>query len=219
MVQVVCQNCTDRHPSSDIGPFNYQAVAHTAFAVGRFLTALAGLIVKPRWILLFLYVGVIITSALAMNLEGYAGVAMVVLVSLFESGIFSIIFAMCIRGLGAHTKLGAMALTASTSGGAVIPAIMSRVTESRGLPDSFAVVVAVFVFGSILPLYTAVVPAAKDQVDPVHQRHVTYATEGRRAATPNRASRVFGAMKRRNTESADIPRTEHVESDGEKALG
>ena len=42
------------------------------------------LIVKPRRILLFLFLGLIVTSALSMNLSGYSGVEMVVLVLFFE---------------------------------------------------------------------------------------------------------------------------------------
>ena len=69
---------------SDIGASNYQSVGHTVFAVGRFLSALAGLVFEPRWILMFLYIGLIITCTLAINVTGYAGVAMVVLVLFFE---------------------------------------------------------------------------------------------------------------------------------------
>ena len=70
--------------SSSIGAFDYQTVGHTVFAVGRFLSALAGLLVEPRWILMSLYLGSLVTSILAMNLTGYAGVAMVILIMLFE---------------------------------------------------------------------------------------------------------------------------------------
>ena len=73
-----------RRSSSNIGAFNYQAVGHTVFAVGRFLSALAGLLFEPRWILMCLYICLIITSTLAMNLTGYAGVAMIVLILFFE---------------------------------------------------------------------------------------------------------------------------------------
>ena len=168
--------------------------------------------------MLFLYVGVIVTSALAMTMEGYTGVGMIILILLFESGIFSLIFAMCIRGLGAHTKMGSVALTASTSGGAVIPAIMSPVTNSRGLRYSFAVVVAVFAFGSLLPIYTTVVPAAKDQVDPVYKSKDAQATGGS-GAKLDRASRVLSVSKRKDKNSAEMPWTEHTETDKEKEPG
>ena len=193
-------------------------MGHTVFAVGRFLTALAGLLVKPRWILLFLYLGVIVTAALAMSTEGYTGVAMIVLILLFESGIFSLIFSMCIRGLGVHTKMGAVALTASTTGGAIIPAVMSRVSDHRGLRYSFAVVLAVFAFGSLLPFYTTVVTAAKNQVDPVHPFPETDATDAR-PVTSKRASRVLNAIRRRNKDSAETPRVDHVDSEEKREPG
>ena len=86
-----------------------------------------------------------------------------------QSGIFPITFAMCIRGLGAHTKDGAILLTMATSGGAVAPAIMNAVINSRGVRYSFCIVVAFFAFGLVFPTFTALVPAAKQQVDPVRE--------------------------------------------------
>ena len=70
--------------SHKIGAFYYQAIGHTVFAVGRFVSAFVGLYFSPSWILLFLYAGTIVTSALAMNLTGYAGIAMIILTYLFE---------------------------------------------------------------------------------------------------------------------------------------
>ena len=154
-------------PNSTLSPFDYQSLGHTVFAVGRFLTAFMGVWLKPRHILGLLYAGVIITSALAMSTNGYTGVAMIVLIFLFESGIFSLIFAISLRGLGAKTKWGAIALAAGTSGGAVIPGIESPVRDGRGVKYSYAVIVAAFAFGAVMPLYLEAVPAARKQVDPV----------------------------------------------------
>ena len=141
--------------------------------------------------------------------------AMIVLVLLFESGIFSIIFAMCVRGLGARTKFGSVVLTAATSGGAVVPAFMSPVTDQHDLRYSFCVVVAVFAFGALLPVYACIAPAAREQVDPVHERRGTR-RKGGEAPTSRRASRVLGAMRRRKKNAADLPGTDHVESNEDK---
>lgn len=70
--------------SSSIQPIDYQAVGHSVFAVGRLLSAIGGLFIRPRRVLLLLYVGVIVASILAMNLSGYSGVAMIILVQFFE---------------------------------------------------------------------------------------------------------------------------------------
>lgn len=207
-------------PESDIGPFNYQAVGHTVFAVGRFLTAVAGLLIKPRHILSLLFICAILTSALTMSFDGYKGVAMIILLFFFESGIFSLIFAISLRGLGKHSKTGSVLLTAGTSGGAIIPAIMWAVATKRNVRYSFCVVVAVFSFGTLMPIYLSLSPAAKKQVDPVHSRRNSILAGEMRPTTPKKANRIFSAVVRRKktssetTTSSDAPTCEHVEDEG-----
>lgn len=206
-------------PNSDIGPFYYQAVGHAVFAVGRFMTAVAGLIIKPRRILLLLFIGSIVTSALAMSLDGYEGVAMIVLALFFESGIFSLIYSMSLHGLGKHTKMGSVLLTAGTSGGAIIPAIMWPVVSDHNVRYALCVVVAVFAFGALMPIYLSLSPAAKKQVDPVHLRQNSVLGGGVRPTTPNKANRIFSTVVRRKkgssvTTTSEAPTCEHVEAKG-----
>ncbi|KAL9607714.1 MAG: hypothetical protein Q9167_007394 [Letrouitia subvulpina] len=189
-------------PNAAIEAFDYQSIGHTVFAIGRFLAALACVLVEPRWILGYLYICLVATSVLAMNLTGYAGVAMVILIMLFESGIFSIIFAMCIRGLGSRTKMGSILLTASTSGGAVIPVIMSPVNDARGIPYGFSVVVAVFSFGLLLPLWTIIVPAAKQQVNTVTIEREADLDSGH-LSKPKQFRNAFGAAVQRKKRCSD----------------
>ena len=217
-----------------MGPFNYQTVGHTVFAVGRFLSAFAGIFIKPRWILLFLYTGMIVTAACAMNFTKSTGVAMIVLFMFFEvrflsstaiqssdilipnqSGVFPIIFAITLRGLGSHTKSGSVYLTAAISGGAIFPVIMSPVVRAYGLQYAFCVVVAVTAFGTIYPLYLIMVPAAKKQVDPVNLSKRSILPQDRLEGKGERASRIFhAAIRRKKGASTDSPSVEHVE--GEK---
>ncbi|MCJ1244389.1 hypothetical protein MMC30_001587 [Trapelia coarctata] len=150
-------------------PFNYTIVGHTVFAAGRFLSALLDAFIKPRYVLLALFTGMIITSALAMVLTGRAGVAMIILIQLFESGIFPLIYAISLRGLGSSTKSGAVYLTAAISGGAILPVIMYPVANAYGLRYSFCVIVAASAFGIVFPVYLIAVPKARRQVDPVHR--------------------------------------------------
>ncbi|KAL8636781.1 MAG: hypothetical protein Q9228_005863 [Teloschistes exilis] len=127
-----------------------------------------------------------------------------------QSGVFSIIFAMCIRGLGARTKMGSVALTAATSGGAVIPVIMSAVKDSHDIRYSFCVAVAVFAFGLLLPLYTTFIPAARQQVDPVHKQS-TDDSSADGASQPHGLGRVFSGLVKRNTRSSERATMEHIE--------
>lgn len=70
--------------SADLSPNDYMSIGHSAFAIGRFMSAAGCLVVKPRRILLFLFVGLIITSILCMKISGYNGVAMIILTMFFE---------------------------------------------------------------------------------------------------------------------------------------
>lgn len=106
--------------------------------------------------------------------------------------------------------MGAVVLTAATSGGAVIPGIMSPITAGRGVQYSFCVVVAVSVFGAVLPLYTAIVPSAKKQVDPV-QRTQMSSLDASRNVTSSRVSKAFHSVTRRKKVSPDLPVSRNVE--------
>ncbi|KAJ9318735.1 hypothetical protein DTO271D3_865 [Paecilomyces variotii] len=158
--------------SSSLSSFEYLTIGHTVFAVGRFLTAFAQWILKPRWILLVAYIGMIVFSILCMNVSGYAGIAMALMVYVFESGVFSIIFAISLRGTAQYTKTAAVVMTAAISGGSVFPFPQYAASRARGVQYSFCVTVAVFCAGAIFPLYLNLVPAARKQVDPVPNEYL-----------------------------------------------
>ena len=151
-------------------PFNYQSIGHTVFAVGRFVCAALHFIIKPRTILLGLFIGMIVTSALCMSLTGSAGVAMLVLYQLFQSGVFPLVFAISLRGLGNHTKTGAVLLAAATVGGAIFPLAMDQVAFQFNVSYSFCVVLATSAAGAIYPIYLATYSPAKKQVEPEPKR-------------------------------------------------
>lgn len=139
--------------------------------------------------------------------------AMIVLIMFFESGIFSLIYAICLRGLGARTKDGSVWLTVATSGGAVIPAIASPVTAGHGVQYSFVVVVAIFAVGLIFPVYLALTPAAKAQVDPHHHKPNVDAM-GSNAQAHNGGGRVLSTVMRRKAHASDLPPSEHEKERG-----
>ncbi|KAB8606244.1 hypothetical protein FH972_025874 [Carpinus fangiana] len=172
---------------------SYEAVAHTLFAVSRFISAGLGFWIKPRHQLLFWIVGAVVFSALSMNFSGLTSAVMLLMVFFFEGPIFSLVYAIPLRALGKHTRDGAALLTSAIGGGAVFPPIMhavaaanaayyavptgtsnattnssgsAEVTTNPGYQYAFCVVVAIFAFASIFPFYLNSVPNAKKQVDP-----------------------------------------------------
>jgi fucose permease len=144
------------------------------FAVGRFLVAFAQYFVKPRFVLLVAYIGMIVFATLCIYIPGSAGVIMGLLLFLFESGTFSTIFAISLRGMAQHTKTAAAILTTAISGGFLFPFPQYALCLSRGAPYSFHVTVVLFAASAIFPLYLNLVPAARKQVDPIPNEYLHY---------------------------------------------
>ncbi|KAJ5133968.1 Major facilitator superfamily domain general substrate transporter [Penicillium atrosanguineum] len=161
---------TDAHTS--LYPFDILTIGHSVFAVGRFIAAFAQWFLKPRWILMISYIGMIVFSVLCMKTTGTAAIVMAMMVYLFESGVFSIIFAISLRGTAQHTKTAAALLTVAISGGTYLPFAEYAAYLSHGTQWSYCVLVAAFSAGAIFPLYLNLVPAVKKQVDPVPNEYL-----------------------------------------------
>ena len=108
----------------------------------------------------------VLFAALCTALSAAAAVAALILYELFQSGVFPLVYAIALRGLGRRTKLGAVALTAATSGGAVFPVITNGVAGWAGIKYAFVTVVAPAAAGVLFPLYLCVWRPARRQVDP-----------------------------------------------------
>ena len=209
--------------------FDFDTTFHTVFAVGRFIAAFLNYVLKPRWILLVLYLGLILTCGLQMGLNGTAGIAIDHLTALFEAGCFSIIYAICMRGMGAHTKTAAALVTAAISGGAIPPVIQWAAANARGLKYSYCVPMAFFAGGLIFPIYLNLFPAVRLQVDPTHEnRNMRRAArKGRQESQLTDAgdeTRQFGLAgiiaRRRKQKRADanVPSAQHIERKGQFSL-
>ena len=127
---------------------------------------------------------------------------------------------MCIRGLGRRTKMGSILLTASTSGGAVVPVIMNAVSDSRGIPYGFCIPLALSAFGLLLPVYTTAIPAARHQVDPSH----TMSDDG--DSSPSKCSsvskgfgRVISNVVNRKKRPRESPTADDMDEKSREARG
>ena len=90
------------------------------------------------------------------------------MIYLFESELFSTVFAISLRGAGRHTKAAGTILTIAVGPGAMaFPFVQYAVAESKLVRYSYCVLVALFAAGAVFPLYLNLVPAARKQVDPV----------------------------------------------------
>ncbi|RHZ54104.1 putative MFS monosaccharide transporter [Aspergillus thermomutatus] len=213
------------NPDSGLGAFEYLSIGHTVFAVGRFLAAFLQWFLKPRWILMLSYIGMIVFAVLCMKTTGSTAVAMSLMVYLFESGAFSIIFALSLRGTARHTKTAASLLAMAISGGAFFPFAQYAAQLARGVSYSYCVLVALFSAGAIFPVYLNFVPAAKKQVDRVPNEYLRRHRRRRSHMTPNKTTApvrrekdnpsVGGVLSRRRSVLTDplpainLPETTH----------
>lgn len=154
-------------------PFYLHILGYAIFAIGRFLSALIQLVVKPRYILLFLYTGMIVFVSLTVSLSGYGGITAAILVYLFEGGAFGLIFAISLRGLGRHVKSAGALMTFGISGGTFLPFIPTAVAASYDIQYCFVVQIAVFAFSALFPLYLNFYPPAREQVDPIPNEYLS----------------------------------------------
>ena len=116
------------------------------FMIGRFAgSAMMKRIAAPR---LLSYFGAAALTCLALVLlgSGIAPIWALVLLGFFHSIMFPTIFALSLKHLGAHTKLGSSLLVMAIIGGAVFPAIMGYISDASNIRYAFLVPFACHLF-------------------------------------------------------------------------
>jgi FHS family L-fucose permease-like MFS transporter len=131
---------------SDRSAGNLQTIAFALFATGRLVgSAVVGL-TRPHKALAIYAVVNIAMMALAMILGGWAGVFSLMASFFFMSIMFPTIFALSIRGLGEHTKLGSSMLVMSIVGGAIMTPTMGLIADKGGMRIGFILPLVCFIF-------------------------------------------------------------------------
>jgi fucose permease len=184
---------------------NHEAVAHTAFAASRFGAALLNIWIKPRYLLLFFYLGAIAFAAACMRGDGLDPAALSIITLFFEGPIFALIYAQSLRGLGRHVKDASALLTAAIGGGGVFPPIMFGVSKAYNVQYAFCVVVASFAFGALFPIWLNAYPAARQLAEPVRDEQARRQSvqEAENAAVARRTEKRKRGMRQRFSRTTD----------------
>jgi fucose permease len=171
---------TYQPPGFPISVLNYLLVAHTAFAVSRFLAGgLAYLSVTypanrflptPRTMLSASvgFSALSVLAAVVMRPTRNPNLIAIPIVSffLFEGPIWPLVFSLGLRGQGARTKRAAAWLTMGGSGPAFWPFVGYAIVRAGGsIQTSFIVVVALMAVAGGYPLFLTFVPDARKMVD------------------------------------------------------
>ena len=196
---------TSRPPGMALSNANYLVVAHTAFAVSRFVCGyLAYLVVKhpnnrflptPRTMLTVSAVLTMLFALLTVVIRPWGNPNLmfvpIVFFFLFEGPLWPLIFALGLRGQGRRTKRAAAWLTMGGSGPAFWPFVIYAIVNQGGsIQTAFILVVALLVFPLIYPMFLTFCKDAKAMVEPVE-------ADG---SHPRTGDTEFGGLSRTVTE-------------------
>jgi MFS transporter, FHS family, L-fucose permease len=125
----------------------YYLLGHwIGFMLGRFGgSALMKTIPAPRLLSIF-GAGSLISIIVALSAGGSASVWAVVLIGFFHSIMFPTIFALSIKNLGPLTKRGSSLQVMAILGGAVLPAIMGRISDATSIRTAFVVPLICYIY-------------------------------------------------------------------------
>jgi MFS transporter, FHS family, L-fucose permease len=139
--------------STDRSAGYLQTLAFVCFAGGRFFgSAVVGL-TQPHKALAGYAVINSLMMAFAMACGGWSGVVAIMVSFFFMSIMFPTIFALSIRGLGDHIKLGSSVLVMSIVGGAIMTPVMGLIADQGGMRIGFVIPLICF---AVIAVYGAV---------------------------------------------------------------
>ena len=187
---------------------DYLLIAHTGFAISRYLTGLLTYLSvkhprmpRPRtWLTIFLALSFLF-ALLPVVLHPTNADLLVIPVILFffaEGPVWPLIFAIGLRGQGRRTKRAAAFITMGGSGGGVAPFVMYAIITSGGtIQTSYIVIVVLQVLMMAYPIFLESVRDARTMVEPVNIHPETIESEG---STPI-DEEVFARAQQRNGSS------------------
>jgi FHS family L-fucose permease-like MFS transporter len=125
----------------------YYLLGHwIGFMLGRFGgSALMKSIPAPRLLSIF-GAGSLASIIVALSVNGPGSVWALVLIGFFHSIMFPTIFALSIKNLGPLTKRGSSLQVMAILGGAILPAIMGRISDATNIRTAFVVPLICYVY-------------------------------------------------------------------------
>jgi len=128
------------HPGTlDTQAANYLKLHLLGFMIGRFAGSALMKKIQPAHMLAAFAMGSVASVLLVIFASGPSALAGIVLLGFFHSIMFPTIFALSIRHLGPYTKRGSSLLVMAILGGAIMPAVMGRISDLSNIQRAFFV--------------------------------------------------------------------------------
>lgn len=125
--------------TKEIASTNYMPIGTGLFVVGRVVGTLIMSWIKDYKLLRLFAVGATVLCVIATSAGGMLAVASVLAVNFFMSIMFPTIFALGVKDLGNHIKLGSSFIIMAIFGGAVFPPIMGLIADNIGIQVAFII--------------------------------------------------------------------------------
>jgi FHS family L-fucose permease-like MFS transporter len=109
------------------------------FMIGRFAGSAIMKKVPAAKLLSLFAGGALLSLLVVLFTSGRAPVWSVALLGFFHSIMFPTVFALSLKDLGSYTKLGSSLLVMSIIGGAVVPAVMGRISDASNIQNAFVI--------------------------------------------------------------------------------
>lgn len=131
--------------SKEIASKNYMAIGTMLFVVGRFFGTWLMTYVKDHRLLTIYGLAATLLCLVAVFGESTMAVYAVLGTNFFMSIMFPTIFALGVKGIGNHMKLGSSFIIMAIVGGAIVPPFMGLIADTSGIQWSFLLPAACFV--------------------------------------------------------------------------
>ena len=131
-----------QHVEPGLGPrqaARYLQLHLIGFMIGRFAGSALMKSVRASRLLAIFALGALACVSIGISTTGALPVYAIVLMGFFHSIMFPTIFALSIKNLGPFTKRGSSLLVMSIIGGAIIPAVMGRISDLSNIQRAFLV--------------------------------------------------------------------------------
>jgi FHS family L-fucose permease-like MFS transporter len=124
----------------------YLTLHQIGFMAGRFIgSGMMRRIAATRLLTVFA-AGALVCATIALLAGGLVPVWAVVLIGFFHSIMFPTIFALSIKNLGTLTRRGSSLLVMAISGGAILPAVMGRISDASTIQRAFVIPLVCYVY-------------------------------------------------------------------------
>ncbi len=123
--------------SREVASQNFMAVGTALFVIGRFLGTWLMTFIKDHKLLTLYGAMASLLCFIGVFADGMIAVYAVLGTNFFMSIMFPTIFALGVKGLGEHTKLGSSFIIMAIVGGAILPPFMGLMADSVGIQQSF----------------------------------------------------------------------------------